>query len=63
MNQGERLPYLLDGMPMSFPALIAAAKREGYSSADGFYFVSEAAAVLRQNHHTVAENREEAAKP
>ena len=49
-------PYLLDGEPVTFSVLIQAAKKEGYGGPDGIYLVSEAAAVLREHGHIVADN-------
>ena len=46
--------YYLDGEPISLADLIKAAKNLGYIEANGIYYTSAAAQVLRYAGHTVA---------
>ena len=46
--------YYLDGNPISLSDLIKAAKKLGYIEANGIYYTSAAAQVLRYAGHTVA---------
>jgi hypothetical protein len=57
LSKCEEKPYLVDGEPVSFRELIKRAEDEGYSSPDGLYTTSAAAAYLRKIGYIILENK------